>query len=75
MRIVLLERDVAGSFEHERRWFMWWFCGLSCCVLRGCVIIKRETFVLFIKGRSEDSDNEVLLSNTNGAAVYARSIK
>ena len=75
MRIVLLERDVAGSVEHERRWFMWWFCGLSCCVLRGCVIIKRETFVVFIKGRSEDSDNEVLLSNTNGAAVYARSIK
>ncbi len=74
-RIVLLERDMAGSFEHERKWFMWWFCGLSCCVLRGCVIINRETLFLFIKGRSEVSDNEVLFSNTNGAAVYARSIK
>ena len=60
---------------NERRWFMWWFCGLSCCVLRGCVVINRETFFLFLKGRSEESDNEELLSNTNGAAVYARSIK
>ena len=48
---------------------------MSCCVLRGCVIINRETLFLFIKGRSEVSDNEVLFSNTNGAAVYARSIK
>ncbi len=68
-RIVLMERDMAGSFEHERRWCVWWFCGLSCCVLRGCVVINRGTLFLFLKGRSEESDNEVLLSNTNGAAV------
>ena len=74
-RIVLLERDMAGSCEHERRWCVWWFCGLSCCVLRGCVIINRETLFLFIKGRSEVSDNEVLLSNTKGAGVCARSIE
>ena len=71
--IVLLERDMAGSFEHERRWCVCWFCGLSCCVWRGCEGINRETIILFLKGRSETSDNEVILPNTNGAPVYARS--
>ena len=29
---------------------MWWFCGLSCCVLRGSVVINRETFFFgFVK--------------------------
>jgi hypothetical protein len=74
-RIVLMERDMAGSFEHERRWCVWWFCGLSCCVLRGCVVINRETLFLCLKGRSEETDNEVLLSNTKGAGVCARSIE
>ncbi len=44
-RIVLLVRDMAGSCEHERRWCKWWFCGLSCCVLRGSVVMNRQTFL------------------------------
>ena len=44
-------------------------------VFFGCVVINRETLFVCLKGRSEEIDNEVLLSNTKGAGVCARSIE